>query len=159
MPPKVAAPQIRLQNATACLTATAAPLEILANTLKAPFLEAMSNTTQSLLECIQTVKQNKNDCTQLIEQTHQLLHAIIVVHIKSDTGGELPPNMLNQIGKFTETLHKIHTFVEAQQSGSKVKNFFRQGEMSMLLKHCKAELQEGLDFFQVGHLFFNAAQE
>ncbi|KAJ7820048.1 hypothetical protein B0H13DRAFT_1921438 [Mycena leptocephala] len=50
----------------------------------------------------------------------------MMVHIKSDTGGELPPSVLNHIGKFTETLHKIHTFVEAQQVGSKVKNFFRK---------------------------------
>jgi hypothetical protein len=51
------------------------------------------------------------------------------------------------------TLHKIHTFVEAQQNGSKVKKFFRQGEMSTLLKDCKAGLQQGLEIFQVHHLF------
>jgi hypothetical protein len=49
------------------------------------------------------------------------------------------------------TLHKIHTFVEAQQNGSKVKSFFRQGEMSILLKECKAGLQQGRDIFQVSH--------
>jgi hypothetical protein len=48
------------------------------------------------------------------------------------------------------TLHKIHTFVEAQQVGSKVKNFFRQGEMSRLLNECKAGLQQGYDIFEVG---------
>ncbi|KAJ7910087.1 hypothetical protein B0H13DRAFT_1877134 [Mycena leptocephala] len=45
----------------------------------------------------------------------------------ADTGGELPPSVLTHIAKFTETLHKIHTFVEAQQNGSRVKKFFRQG--------------------------------
>jgi hypothetical protein len=50
-------------------------------------------------------------------------------------------------------LQKIHTFVEAQQSGSKVKSFFRQGEMSTLLKDCKDGLKQGLDFFQVRPLF------
>jgi hypothetical protein len=103
-----------------------------------------------------------------MEQAHELLNAVIIVHIKSDTGAELLPTVLNQIGKFTEyfvchelmsghlqqyfrTLHKIHTFVEAQQKGSKVKSFFRHGEMSSLLKECKAGLQQGLDFFQVSH--------
>ncbi|KAJ7874594.1 hypothetical protein B0H13DRAFT_1894497 [Mycena leptocephala] len=76
----------------------------------------------------------------------------MMVHIKSDTGGELPPRVLNHIGKFTETLHKIHTFVEAQQVGSKVKNFFRQGEMSRLLNECKAGLQQGYDIFEVDTL-------
>jgi hypothetical protein len=33
------------------------------------------------------------------------------------------------------------------------KNFFRQGEMSTLLKDCKAGLQQGLEIFQVHHLF------
>ncbi|KAJ7884258.1 hypothetical protein B0H13DRAFT_1890039 [Mycena leptocephala] len=109
----------------------------------------MANTTQSLLKNIQTVKQNKNECSQLMEQTYELLNAILIVHIKSDTGGELPPSVLTHIGKFTETLHKIHTFVEAQQNGSKFKKFFRRGEMSMLLKDCKAGLQQGFEIFQV----------
>ncbi|KAJ7913168.1 hypothetical protein B0H13DRAFT_2326567 [Mycena leptocephala] len=72
-----------------------------------------------------------------------------MVHIKSEAGGELPPSVLTHIGKFTETLHKIHTFVEAQQNSSKVKKFFRQGEMSTLLKDCKAGLQQGFESFQV----------
>jgi hypothetical protein len=108
----------------------------------------------------------------MMEQTYELLDAILIVHIKSDTGGELPPSVLTQIGKFTEyvaclggkklclvlstairTLHKIHTFVEAQQNGSKVKKFFHQGEMSTVLKDCKAGLQQGFEIFQVCHLF------
>jgi hypothetical protein len=50
------------------------------------------------------------------------------------------------------TLHEIHTFVEAQQVGSKVKNFFRQGEMSRLLNECKAGLRQGYDIFEVRYL-------
>jgi hypothetical protein len=115
----------------------------------------------------QTVRQNKNECTQMMEQTYGLINAILIVHIKSDTGGELPPSMLTHIGKFTEyvfqlgktfplvwitairTLHKVHTFIEAQRNSSKVKKIFRQSEMSTLLKDCKAGLQEGLEIFQV----------
>jgi hypothetical protein len=37
-----------------------------------------------------------------MEQTHELLDAIIILHINSDTGGALPPSTLNHIGKFTE---------------------------------------------------------
>ncbi|KAJ7724497.1 hypothetical protein B0H16DRAFT_1430498, partial [Mycena metata] len=62
---------------------------------------------------------------------------------------KLPPNTLNEIANFTQTLHKIHTFIEAQQSGSKVKKFFRQGELNGLLKDCKTGLQEGIKFFQI----------
>jgi hypothetical protein len=113
-----------------------------------------------------------------MEQTYELLNAILIVHIKSDTGGELPPSVLTHIGNFTEyvaclgkqklclvlttairTLHKIHTFVEAQQNGSRVKKFFRQGEMSTLLSDCKAGLQQGFEFFQVWHLFGESATQ
>jgi hypothetical protein len=37
-----------------------------------------------------------------MEQTYELLNALLIVHIKSDTGGELPPSVLTHIGKFTE---------------------------------------------------------
>jgi hypothetical protein len=37
-----------------------------------------------------------------LEQTYELLNAILMVHIDSDTGAELPPSVLAHIGKFTE---------------------------------------------------------
>ncbi|KAJ7854370.1 hypothetical protein B0H13DRAFT_1903700 [Mycena leptocephala] len=106
MPPQPTVTQIRLNNITTCLTITASTLEILVGSLKSPFLVAVSNTTQSLLKNIEMVKQNKNECIQLMEQTYELLNAILMVHINSDTGAELPPSVLTHIGKFTETLHK-----------------------------------------------------
>jgi hypothetical protein len=56
----------------------------------------------SLDHLFQTIKQNKSDCAQLMEQTHELLHTIVMVYVNSLTGGELPATMLTQIGKFTE---------------------------------------------------------
>ncbi|KAJ7839758.1 hypothetical protein B0H13DRAFT_1911078 [Mycena leptocephala] len=132
MPPK---PQIRLNNITTCLTLTADTIELLASSLNTPFLEAISNTTQSLLKNVQTIKQNKNDCTELLEEAYELINAVLMVHLKSDTGGALPPSMLSHIGKFTD--------------GSKVKSFFRQGEMSTLFKECKAGLQQGFVIFEI----------
>jgi hypothetical protein len=187
MSPQPSVTQIRLNNITTCLTATVETVQILASSLNTPFLVAISNTTQSLLKNVQvnstvyimttrfnqlsqTIKKNKNTCTELLEQTYQLLNAVLMVHVKLDTSGELPPSMLSHIGKFTEyvawptrllldkltivirTLHKVHTFVEAQQNSNKVKRIFRQGEMSTLLKDCKAGLQQGFVIFQVGQL-------
>ncbi|KAJ7624276.1 P-loop containing nucleoside triphosphate hydrolase protein [Mycena polygramma] len=149
MPPQPSVSQIRLNNITKCLAGTATSLEVLASGLKEPSLEVISNTTKSLLINLETVKQNKDECIQLLEQTHKLLDAVLVTHIKSDTGAYLPPSVLNHIGKFTETLHKINTFVEAQQKGSKIKRLFRQGELSTLLTNCKEGLQQGLDSFQI----------
>ncbi|KAJ7453407.1 hypothetical protein FB451DRAFT_1281166 [Mycena latifolia] len=99
-----------------------------------------------------SIKRNRDDCTQMLEQIHELLYAIIRFHVTSgaDAGGELSPKMLDNLGAFTETLHKIHTFVEAQQEKSKIKQFFRQGEINALLKDCHRGLQEALDVFKIG---------
>ncbi|KAJ7779629.1 hypothetical protein B0H16DRAFT_1448078 [Mycena metata] len=145
MPRQPTLTEFRLKNISKCVAITVNTLDVLVDTLKIRGLEAISNTIKSLLELVQ----NKGDCAELMEHTHELLKAIIGVYIKSDTGPELPPSTLNQIVKFTETLQKIHTFVEAQKSGSKVRRFFRQGELAALLKDCKGGLQQALDFFNI----------
>ncbi|KAJ7135151.1 hypothetical protein C8R46DRAFT_1325991, partial [Mycena filopes] len=142
-------PETRLNDISKSLTVTGHTLELLVETLKVSGLEAISNTTQSLAKLVLTIKQNKEDCAQLMEHTSQLLTVIIDVYLKSNNGEDLAPSVLNQIGNLTTTLHKIHTFVEAQQTGSKFKIFFRQGELGGLLKSCKAELQQELAFFTI----------
>ncbi|KAJ7712372.1 hypothetical protein B0H16DRAFT_1813538 [Mycena metata] len=149
MPHQPTITQVRLSNISKYVAITANTFDVLVDALKISGLEAISNTIQSLLRLAQTIKQDKNECAELMECTHALLNAIIAAYIQSNTGAELPPSTLNQIAKFTETLHKIHTFVEAQQSGSKVKKFFRKGELAALLKDCKAGLQQGFDFFSI----------
>ncbi|KAF8140991.1 hypothetical protein K438DRAFT_1878941, partial [Mycena galopus ATCC 62051] len=118
--------QARLNNIIACLPAAVETLQILADSINTPFLTPISSTARSLLNVVQTVKKNKSDCAQLMELTCKLLYAIISLHMKSETGLDLSPTMLNHLGKITETLHKIHTFVEAQQGKSKIRHFFRQ---------------------------------
>ncbi|KAJ7110852.1 hypothetical protein C8R44DRAFT_742636 [Mycena epipterygia] len=44
---------------------------------------------------------------------------------------------------------QIHTFVEAQQDGNRIKDFFQQAEMSTLLKGCHAGLQQASEVFKV----------
>ncbi|KAJ7302247.1 hypothetical protein DFH08DRAFT_826739 [Mycena albidolilacea] len=86
------------------------------------------STTEALVKFAEHIKQNKEDYVQLMEQTNALLNVIIILHIKSDTGCELPP---------------------AQQNQTKIRQFFRQSEMSSLLKDCKAGLEHGLQAFEV----------
>ncbi|KAJ7888425.1 P-loop containing nucleoside triphosphate hydrolase protein, partial [Mycena olivaceomarginata] len=147
--PQPAVIQVRLNAVTTSLTITANTLEVLADTLDTPFLGAIVNTTQAVLKNVETVKQNKDDCVELLEQTHKVLTVIIVLYIKSETGVELPPSVLDHIGKFTQILHKIYTFIEAHQKGGKIRAFFHQSESSALLKECKVGLQQGLEFFQI----------
>ncbi|KAJ7453399.1 hypothetical protein FB451DRAFT_1185207 [Mycena latifolia] len=160
MTPQPAVTHIRFNNIVACLGTAVTTLDAVSQSFKTPFLAPISNTMRSLLTAVQSIKRNRDDCTQMLEQIHELLYAIIRFHVTSgaDAGGELSPKMLDNLGAFTEylplilgrTLHKIHTFVEAQQEKSKIKQFFRQGEINALLKDCHRGLQEALDVFKIG---------
>ncbi|KAJ7452558.1 hypothetical protein FB451DRAFT_1374030 [Mycena latifolia] len=148
MSPQPIVAEIRLNNTITYLVPVITLLNELSDAFGTPFVPAISNTTLSLMTAVQNVKKNKEDCIQLLENVYQLLCAIINLHIKSETKGNLPPATLNHVGKFMETLHKIHTFVEAQQDGIKIKSFFRQTETKTLLRECRVELQEALEVFK-----------
>ncbi|KAJ7763341.1 hypothetical protein B0H16DRAFT_492144 [Mycena metata] len=154
MAPPTAASHIRLTGIATCLATAAATLDTLSDALGTPFLGTISATVQSLLDYVETLQRNKDDCVELLDHARQLLDAIISVLVNSNTSGEMPPLTLKQIGKFTETLHKIHAFVEAQQGGLKIKNFFRKGEMNTLLKDCKSGLVQAQEFFKINSINF-----
>ncbi|KAJ7092406.1 hypothetical protein B0H15DRAFT_833809 [Mycena belliarum] len=120
---------------------------------------AISATTQSLITAVQKVKRNKQDCAQLLENIQALLLAVINLHLKSETGGSLPPATLAHIGKFTETLRKVHMFVEVQQDGNRIKHFLRQNEIGNLLRACHEGLQQAMDVFKVNILSFQCGTQ
>jgi hypothetical protein len=120
---------------------------------------------------IQNVKKNKDECVQLMEHVHQVLYGVVNLHLNSETPGSLPPAALYDVGRFmeyvfrfaytfmalltlTRTVHKIHIFVESQQDGNKLKNFFRYSEMKTLLKECRAGMEHALQVFKVSLLSF-----
>ncbi|KAJ7451885.1 hypothetical protein FB451DRAFT_1409498 [Mycena latifolia] len=148
MSPQPTVTDIHLNNTITCLAPVVTLLNELSDAFGTPFVPAISNTTLSLITAVQNVKKNKEDCIQLLEIVYQLLCAIINLHIKSETKGNLPPATLDHVGKFVQTLHKIHAFVEAQQDGSKMKSFFRQTEMKTLLSECRAGLQQAFEVFK-----------
>ncbi|KAJ7127967.1 hypothetical protein C8R44DRAFT_873736 [Mycena epipterygia] len=99
MSPQPTVTQIRLNNILHCLTVAVSTLDALSNSVDTPFLAAISNTTRSLLTSLQTVRQHRNDCIQMMEQVHKLHYAIIGLHLPA---GGLSPNLLKHLGKFTE---------------------------------------------------------
>ncbi|KAJ7462859.1 hypothetical protein FB451DRAFT_1494894 [Mycena latifolia] len=145
MSPRPTVTDIRLKNTITCLTPVVTLLDELSDAFGTPFVPAISNTSLSLITAVQNVKKNREDCIQLLENAYPVLCVIVNLHIKSETKGNLPPVALDHVGKFMETLHKIHTFVEAQQDGSKIKSFFRQTEMKTLLSECRTGLQQALE--------------
>ena len=95
-----------------------------------------------------------------------VLDAIITICVNLDTLGSLSPSMLGHIGDFItyfssnpdiyiylhipyRTLQKIHTFVEVQQQGNKIKILLRLSEMNTLLKDCKTGMRNAIDVFKV----------
>ncbi|KAJ7732135.1 hypothetical protein B0H16DRAFT_1468702 [Mycena metata] len=97
---------IHLKNISTYVAITANTLDVLVISLNISALKVIMNTTESLLEMVETVKQDKSDCTELMGQVDKLLNAIVGVYLNSDTVAELPPSILNQIIKFTDTTGK-----------------------------------------------------
>ncbi|KAJ6603330.1 hypothetical protein DFH09DRAFT_1068498 [Mycena vulgaris] len=158
MPREPTITDIQLANIITCLTPLVPLLTELHDGFGTPFVQAISNTTLSLISVVQNITRNKEECVQLMVGIHRLVSAVINLHLQSKPVGTLSPAMLDSIGEFTQhrktrlfrTLHKIHTFVEAQQNGNKIKQFFRQAEMNTLLRKCRAGLQQAVDVFRIG---------
>ncbi|KAJ7214819.1 hypothetical protein GGX14DRAFT_609480 [Mycena pura] len=109
MPSKSVITQIRVENIVTCLNAA---VELVSKGLKTPFLESIVNTVCSLLAAAQTIKKNKDECVEILEQIHQLLCAIIQVHITSNTAGDLSPkvnrvHLLGDMAAIEESAHQM----------------------------------------------------
>ncbi|KAJ7455061.1 hypothetical protein FB451DRAFT_1373259 [Mycena latifolia] len=147
MPPRMG-DYSRLDNLIGYLTVAVTTITELADAFGTPFLNTISSTASSLLTALMNVKRNKEDCVKLMEQTHTILYAIVSLHVQSETG-VLPPGTLGHIGKFSETLQRIHVFVQTQCDGSRIQRFFRQNETSSMLRECTAGLQQALEVFKI----------
>ncbi|KAJ6477721.1 hypothetical protein C8R45DRAFT_934372 [Mycena sanguinolenta] len=154
MPRQPTATEIRLKNLADCLTPTLRVLNELNDAYAPPFIQPISNTVSSLLKCVQNVKKNKKECAKLLENIYQVIYALINLHIESEVAGTLSPGMTERVGEFMKTLHKIFTYVQAQEDGNKIKQLFHYIEAKNLLKDCYAELDEAFKVFEVGLLVF-----
>ncbi|KAJ7629006.1 P-loop containing nucleoside triphosphate hydrolase protein [Roridomyces roridus] len=139
-------PQAPTTALVQCLGITVIALNELCDALGAPFLKSISSTTASLLVSIQDTKRNQDQCLLLMERVQPLLLGIIRLHIEA---AELPPAILKEIDKFTETLHKIYVFIEAQHDRGIIKRWFRANENSALFNDCKAGLEHAFEAFNI----------
>ncbi|KAJ6503602.1 hypothetical protein C8R45DRAFT_923950 [Mycena sanguinolenta] len=149
MPRQPTITEVQLENFAACLTSAVTVLNDLNDAFSPPFVQPISETIASLINLVQNVKQNKKECVQLLENIYQVLYAVIKLHIKSDAPGSLSPAMTDHVGKFMKTLHKIYTYIEAQQDSNNIRQLFRSIEMSGLVKDCHAELDKAKEVFEV----------
>ncbi|KAJ7849420.1 hypothetical protein B0H14DRAFT_3138001, partial [Mycena olivaceomarginata] len=149
MPHQSPVTEIRLNNIKGCLTPALTLLKELNDAFGPPFIQSIANTIESLIDIVQNVKQNKDECAQLMESIHPVLYAIINLQLKAETVESLSPEMLHNIGRFMETLHKIYTFLDGQQDGNRIKYLFRNNEVQKLLKDCHARLDHASEVFEV----------
>ncbi|KAJ7155780.1 hypothetical protein C8R46DRAFT_1196518 [Mycena filopes] len=139
----------RVDSITAYLTPALTLLDDLNDAFGLSYAQPIIKTTYALIAGLQNVKRNKDECFQLVESIHQILYPIIQLHLRSDTLGPSPLVVLDTIGEFTETLHKIYMFIQIQQDGNKIKQFFHQAQANKLLKDCQARLDQAIEVFKV----------
>ncbi|KAJ7138372.1 hypothetical protein C8R44DRAFT_728511 [Mycena epipterygia] len=162
MPHPPTVQEIHLHNIISCLPPAVTLFNEVADALGTPFVQAISNTTLSLITAVkvggksnldlQNLKRNKDESIALLENIYQILHGMINLHIKSDTAETLPPATLYHIGKFTEysVMYTFaDSFIEAQQDGNMLKRFLHHSEMNTLRRACHAGLEEALEVFTV----------
>ncbi|KAJ7513032.1 hypothetical protein B0H11DRAFT_16352 [Mycena galericulata] len=124
-------------------------LRDIANSSSIPFLGTIAAVSSSILSIAQTVKTNKDECMRMVAHIDELLSVVLELCLNSDDGDSLSPTTLHNIGKFADTLQKIHSFIEAQQNGSKFKRLFRQSENTAQLEACNSGLRHALEVFGV----------
>ncbi|KAF8144184.1 hypothetical protein K438DRAFT_1783056 [Mycena galopus ATCC 62051] len=149
MPRHATVAETNLDRITTHLTVALPLLNELHDAFGPPFILSIVNTIQALINSVQNVKQNKRECARLMDGMHEVLYAIVKLHMESEIPGSLPLSIVNNIGKFIETLHKIYTFVEAQKQGNRIKHFFRNNEIKKLLQECHIGLKQAQEVFQI----------
>ncbi|KAJ7697862.1 hypothetical protein B0H17DRAFT_1197196 [Mycena rosella] len=116
-----------------------------------PFLGTTAALSQAIFKSIEarSIKSDTADWMKMIEQIHEILCAIISLYSTSETDGVLPPAILYDIAKFTETLQRIYTFVKGQQGMGKIKRLFKHLDHASRLAACRDELQHAIAMFSV----------
>ncbi|KAJ7742027.1 hypothetical protein B0H16DRAFT_1728275 [Mycena metata] len=107
MPHQPTVTEIRIANIIGCLEPAIILLDELNKAFRTPFLQAISNTTFSLITAVQNAKKNKDECIQLMELVYQVLPAIANLHIKSETPESLPASTMDHLRKFTEYMYSM----------------------------------------------------
>ncbi|KAJ7454939.1 hypothetical protein B0H11DRAFT_2324377 [Mycena galericulata] len=143
MPPELAKSSPFMQHATLAATT----LKQLSEINSIPYVKVVAGVSLLILETVQSVKANKEECVAMIETIDELLS--IVIELCVDTSVPPSPTLIEAMGKFAETLQKIQSFMRTQQDMGKFKRSFRQHENATQLEECKLGLQRALDTFSV----------
>jgi hypothetical protein len=134
MPRQLTDAKTRLNIIATHLTPAVTLLDELNHTFGSTFVQQISMTTLTLITAVQAiillisfyftwgngslgvqnVKRNRDECIRLMENIHQVIYAIVHLHIKSEPTGSLHPAMLDHMGKFTESFIYLHILTAAE---------------------------------------------
>ncbi|KAJ7889476.1 hypothetical protein B0H14DRAFT_2561678 [Mycena olivaceomarginata] len=142
MSPRHSAIEPRLNTVTTWLTPAIVLLNDLHDGFGTPFLQTISSISLSLINVVQNVKRNQDDCIELIEKIPQILYGIADLHLTSEVKGVLLPAALDNVGNFnsinemkrqteimqTEIMELISTFSEHTISDSSSSIYQRVNE-------------------------------
>ncbi|KAJ7265589.1 hypothetical protein C8J57DRAFT_1718250 [Mycena rebaudengoi] len=139
-----------LKNLIQYIIVAATAAKNIAETAKVPFLGSTAALCLSITKSVETIRSNKEEYAEIMEQIHEILCIIAQLHSTSEIEGVLPTTLLYDIAKFTETLEKLFTVLNGQQKGTlgKIKGLFRQPEAVERLETCKQELSRMVQLFK-----------
>ncbi|KAF7354092.1 NB-ARC domain-containing protein [Mycena venus] len=130
-------------------TVAASTAREIANAANVPFLQVIAALTVTILDTVQSVRTNREQCTIMIEQIHEILCTIVHLYSDVESDGGLSKAHLQDIARFAEALQRIYGFMKMQQGMSKIKQLFKQFDNATQLKQCQEELQRSLETFRL----------
>ncbi|KAJ7108366.1 hypothetical protein C8R43DRAFT_1243548 [Mycena crocata] len=142
-------PTTRLVDLVRYSTVAASTAREIADSANVPFLQMTASLTASILTAVQTAKFNKEQCIAMVEQIHEILCTIIHLYCSHKTEGVLPPPLLYDIAKFTETLQKLYALMKTLQGMGRIRHLFKQADNSAQLKECQEELHASVERFRI----------
>ncbi|TFK37206.1 P-loop containing nucleoside triphosphate hydrolase protein [Crucibulum laeve] len=86
-------------------------LKEIAEATGVPCLKTIAGLTTLIIQTVQTVRYNKDECIRMAERTYWLICAII--NICKNTEAELPPDMVRNIERFQDILQKLLSYVQS----------------------------------------------
>ncbi|TFK37270.1 P-loop containing nucleoside triphosphate hydrolase protein [Crucibulum laeve] len=122
-------------------------LKEIAEATGVPCLKTIAGLTTLIIQTVQTVRYNKDECMRMTEHTYWLICAII--NICKNTEAELPPDMVRNIEQFQDTLQKLLSYVRMHVDSRLLQRVIKHMHVSSLLSDCNKAIQHALDVFGV----------
>ncbi|KAJ7169356.1 P-loop containing nucleoside triphosphate hydrolase protein [Mycena crocata] len=112
-----------------------------------PHINQIAGVSLLILETVEKVKSNREECNLMVEQVEDILHTIINFCLASLN--LLHTSLLEALAKFTQTLQKIESFMRSQQETRKIKRLLKLPQSIAQLEDCKMSLQQAVDTFSM----------